>query len=225
MQDPNSGAVYEYDSRNRLISETKTIDGTEYTISYAYDAASHPVSMTYPDGTIVQQSYDNVGRVTSVNGYADYLWSETELQQIMYANDVTTTYNYDVRGRPTQIHAQKNGSDLLNLAYTYDAGGNILQMKNTENVNGQQIVKEQWDYTYDSLNRLRTAVGNSYSFTYTYDSPLGEKLFGPEYNRRWIGDAERDTPTMGKSWMRLGCITMVPVTMILQREDFSQEIS
>ncbi len=37
---------------------------------------------------------------------------------------------------------------------------NVLQMKNTEIVNGQQIIKEQWDYTYDSLNRLLTVALN-----------------------------------------------------------------
>ncbi len=96
------------------------------------------------------------------------------MQQIQYANGVTTDYNYDVRGRPTQIHTQKNGNDLLNLAYTFDAVENILQMKNTENVNGQQIIKEQWDYTYDSLNRLKTATGGppgqNYLLNYQYDN-------------------------------------------------------
>ncbi len=174
IENPQSTAVYVYDSRNRLSSETKTVDGAEYTTSYAYDAVSHLISTIYPDGTVVEQNYDDVGRVTSVNGYATYFWNETQLLQIQYANGVITDYDYDTRGRPTHIDTEMNGNDLLNLTYAYDSVGNVLQMKNTEIVSGQQITKEQWDYKYDSLNRLLTAAGDpsgqNYSLNYQYDS-------------------------------------------------------
>ncbi|MBU7025411.1 MAG: hypothetical protein HXS48_00600, partial [Theionarchaea archaeon] len=169
--DPASSTAYLYDTRNRLVSETKTIDGSDYTTSYVYDAASNIVSIIYPDGTVVNQNYDDLNRVTSVEGYAQFSWNESsQLQHIAYQNGVTTNYTYDVRSRPIQIVTAKNGGDLLNLSYIYDATGNILQIEDTPN--GQ--LKEQQDYTYDPLHRLTTAVGGPqgdfYSLSYVYDS-------------------------------------------------------
>jgi len=171
MVDPASSTAYVYDPRNRLVSETKTIDRSDYTTSYVYDAASNVVSIVYPDGTVVNQNYDSLNRVTSVEGYAQFSWNEnSQLEQTIYQNGVTTNYSHDVRSRPTQIRTTKNGGDLLNLTYIYDAAGNILQIEDIPN--GQS--EEQWGYTYDSLNRLVTAIGgpqgDSYSLNYVYDS-------------------------------------------------------
>ncbi|MBU7022497.1 MAG: PD40 domain-containing protein, partial [Theionarchaea archaeon] len=51
-----------------------------------------------------------------------------------------------------------------------DAAGNILHMKNE----GSSSIKEEWDYTYDSLDRLSAAAGGppgeTYSLSYQYDS-------------------------------------------------------
>ncbi len=171
-QDLQSSASYVYDSRNRLVSETKTIDGVNYATSYTYDAASNVMSLSYPDGTVITHDYDNLNRIVSVDGYAQFSWDEnSQLKQISYQNNVQTDYLYDLRGRPTQIKTTKNGSDLLNLTYGYDPAGNILQMKS---VDPNQVIKEQWDYAYDSLNRLLTATGGpsgqGYSLNYQYDS-------------------------------------------------------
>ncbi len=172
MENSDSSTAYVYDSRNRLLSETKTIDSINYTTSYEYDAASNVISLSYPDGTVITHVYDNLNRLTSVDGYAQFLWNEnSQLEQILYQNNILTDYLYDLRGRPIQIKSEKNGSDLLNLTYTYDPAGNILQMKNQD---AAQVIKEQWNYTYDTLNRLKTATGGpsgqNYSLNYQYDS-------------------------------------------------------
>jgi RHS repeat-associated protein len=160
-----------YDSLNRLTSETKTIDGIDYTISYTYDEASNVTSITYPDGTVVTQTYDNLNRLQSVDGFAQFTWNaDSRIQEISYQNDVTTTYVYDLRGRPEEIRTSKDGTDLMNLTYNYDAAGNILHMKNEDS----SSTKEEWNYTYDPLDRLLTAAGGppgeTYSLSYQYDS-------------------------------------------------------
>jgi RHS repeat-associated protein len=171
MQDAVSSAVYSYDSLNRLTSETKTIDGIDYSTSYTYDEASNVTSITYPDGTVVTQTYDNLNRLQSVDGYAQFTWNADSLiQEISYQNDVTTTYVYDLRGRPEQMTTSKDSNDLMNLTYNYDAAGNILHMKSEDS----SSIKEEWNYTYDPLDRLLTAAGGppgeTYSFDYQYDS-------------------------------------------------------
>jgi RHS repeat-associated protein len=171
MEDAVSSTVYSYDSRNRLTSETKTIDGVDYTTSYTYDEVSNVTSITYSDGTVVTQTYDNLNRLQSVDGYAQFTWNaDSQIQQISYQNDVTTTYVYDLRGRPEQMTTSKDGNDLMNLTYNYDATGNILHMKNEDS----SSIKEEWNYTYDPLDRLLTAAGGppgeTYSLSYQYDS-------------------------------------------------------
>jgi len=171
MVDTASSVLYVYDSRNRLLSETKTIDNEEYTTLYSYDSASNVISLTYPDGTVINRSYDSLNRITSVEGFADFSWNgNSQIEEITYTNGITTNYTYDLRGRPAQITTTRNGSDLLTLNYQYDPVGNILQVTNSPNT----LVTEQWDYTYDALNRLLTAVGgpqgDSHSLNYSYDS-------------------------------------------------------
>ena len=57
----------------------------------------------------------------------------------------------------------------MNLTYNYDATGNILHMKNEDS----SSIKEEWNYTYDPLDRLLTAAGGppgeNYSLSYQYD--------------------------------------------------------
>jgi RHS repeat-associated protein len=64
----------------------------------------------------------------------------------------------------------KDSNDLMNLTYNYDAAGNILNMKNEDS----SSIREEWDYTYDPLDRLLTAaggpLGETYSLDYQYDS-------------------------------------------------------
>jgi RHS repeat-associated protein len=68
------------------------------------------------------------------------------------------------------MRTSKDGNDLMNLTYNYDAAGNILHMKNEDS----SSVREEWNYTYGPLDRLLTAAGGppgeNYSLDYQYDS-------------------------------------------------------
>jgi len=61
-------------------------------------------------------------------------------------------YSYDTRNRPTNIAI----GSLLTLNYDYDPAGNVLSLND-------------WDFTYDRMNRLKTAV-SVFDIDYTYDS-------------------------------------------------------
>ncbi len=58
MTDPSGETHYVYDERNRLTSETRTINGDPYTVQFMYDAASQVVSIIYPDQTTITREYD-----------------------------------------------------------------------------------------------------------------------------------------------------------------------
>ncbi len=185
MTDPEGTSVYVYDSRNRLTSETRTIDGVQYTVQTAYDAASRPVSMTYPDGTVLALVYDDLNRLTSIPGYADFTYNAKSLvEHIVYGNGVETDFDYGcLCGRPTQIHAVKNGNELLNLVYTYDDAGNVTQLENGFfNPDTQTFETFTELYSYDWLNRLLSSTKSGGSFSYAYDEVGNMVSFnGKEY--------------------------------------------
>ncbi len=172
MTDPAGTSVYSYDNRDRLISETRTINGIEYVIQSEYDAASRLISMTYPDGTALTFEYDDLNRLIAIPGYAQYEYNlKSQVQHMTYQNGVETDITYGcLCGRPTEIHAEKNGSELLNLFYTYDPTGNVTQReKSIFNPETNTLETFNEFYSYDWLNRLTSFTNDTDSSTYGYD--------------------------------------------------------
>ncbi|MBU7046116.1 MAG: hypothetical protein HXS54_06725 [Theionarchaea archaeon] len=65
---------------------------TEILLKYVY-SNYHLLKITYPDGTIIEQEYDSLNRITAVNQYAQFLWNgNAQPEQITYQNGVTTDY-------------------------------------------------------------------------------------------------------------------------------------
>jgi YD repeat-containing protein len=127
-----STKTYSYNNRNNLVAMTQQIDGADYTIAYTYDASGKLTTLTYPDGTVITQVYDDLNRLTSIDNYAEFTYSKDSLPETLtYTNGVVTTYTYDQCHRPVTITAEKNGVDLMNLEYNYDSVGNLLQLTTT----------------------------------------------------------------------------------------------
>jgi len=174
MTDGTGTTTSVYDTRNRCISESKSIDN-HYTVTYEYDAASRVTSMTYPDQTTLLYEYDPLNRLTHIPGYAHFSYTPSSLLSLVtYDNGVTTTFDYDARRRPLNISASRNDTALLQLDYSYDAGGNITHLTYNR-LEDQQWRESAQTYSYDWLNRLISAQGTSYTYTYTYDA-VGNRL-------------------------------------------------
>jgi YD repeat-containing protein len=172
-----------YDALGRLTGSQQTTDGQTYGMSYAYNLAGALTDETYPSGRIVHHSYAPDGKLTGVSSrIAANRPFKSYAQHFSYnaAGAVTgmqlgnmrwesTTFNS--RMQPTQIAlgTTQGATDLLNLGYAYDDGTN--HDKNNGNVISQTIgvlsvgstpgfVATQ-SYTYDELNRLKSATENS----------------------------------------------------------------
>lgn len=57
---------FTYDVLGRITQATKKIDNVNYAISYAYNLASELASITYPSGRVATQSYDTIGRLSTI---------------------------------------------------------------------------------------------------------------------------------------------------------------
>jgi len=134
---------YNYDALGNPLSEVNVIDGSTYTTAYEYDNLERPVKMTYPNGTIVEYSYDknNIASlsingspfVTSVGYNADLMTS------MSFANGVTDTIAYNKKSDPTNLSMAGES-----YTYTYDAVGNIKQIS----------AQDTQTYNYDAVDRL-----------------------------------------------------------------------
>jgi RHS repeat-associated protein len=176
MTDPEGQSSYVYDNRNRLLSETRTINGDLYTVSYAYDVTSQVLSTTYPDQTVVDYEYDPLERLTSVQGYAEFTYTaDSLLESVTYGNSITTSYQYDNRNRPVSMQATKNDTDILFMNYQYDPVGNITHLNYERRLPDQQWTQSTEFFEYDSMDRLLSAQGDYGSFMYSYD-PVGNRL-------------------------------------------------
>lgn len=185
MVDPAGTSTYVYDNRNRLCQETRTIDGIAYTVGRQFDIASRTVATTYPEGTTVTFVYDDLNRLTSISGYADFTYNaKSQVESVAYANGVQLSISYGpCCSQPARFLATKSGATLLDLLYTYDDADNILEIEKYIFNPETQVLEDSVDqYTYDWLDRIVTASGDFGSLSYSYDS-VGNRtsLNGTQY--------------------------------------------
>ncbi len=178
LRGPFGRRRWRYDLRGRVTQETLEINGLDpFTTQWTYDAADRVRTMTYPDGETVTYTYDAAGQPYSLSSaLGTYVQSTTYdaagrvTQRVLGANTIQQTFTYypwttaSGRGRLKEIKAGKipNTTDLQALTYTYDAVGNIKTIVDARNSNQKQC------FSYDELDRLVHAyTGNSTCTAYS----------------------------------------------------------
>jgi RHS repeat-associated protein len=167
-----------WDERGNVTAESRVATGiTTLNTAYAFDAGNNVSSITYPSGTIAGYGRDSMGRVTSVTAKPPGAGSPSNIATsityepfgpvtgLSFGNGLTGTYQYDNDYRPTS-RVDAATSNILNLAYTYDANDNVKTITDAVNAaNGQTL-------GYDALNRISTAAsgtGGYGSWSWTWD--------------------------------------------------------
>ncbi len=187
VQDASGTAEFFYDNEGREIRSVKTVDGTPYTIERRYDALGRIVSVTYPDGEVVNTAYTKAGGIQSVTGKDKYVQSmlytaRGQLSQAVYGNGTKTDYTYNpntqylehlvTTGPPAAVTLSQakglafssNASRILqDLSYRFDNAGNILNIDD-------RVYTATQSFQYDALNRLTGATGAYGRHVYAYDA-------------------------------------------------------
>jgi RHS repeat-associated protein len=170
----------QYDNLGNIVGSTQNTGGIPSTgFSYTYNLANARTNMTFPSGRKETWLYDNLNRVTELDGtpsggtssaYAYSLGyaSHGAVQSMALKNGVVEVTSYDpYRLQPYSITATQSGSPLLSLAYSYCPGsapevsctvnnGNVWSQKITP---GSAAAITQY-YSYDAVNRLDIATEN-----------------------------------------------------------------
>ena len=145
-------------------------------------ASNKCVAQRYPSGRVVKSRYDAAGRVGEVfidaptpKSYAaDLAYTpHGAVGSLRLGNGLWEHTAFNNRLQPTEIGLGTTATDAsrLRLAYGYgvrDGGGTLNAQKNNGNVESQQMtvaaagadpaLSFAQSYTYDALNRLRTAA-------------------------------------------------------------------
>ncbi len=180
-------ARYSYDARGRVSSHTRILNGSSRTISYTYDPLDRVVNETYPDGEIVNSSYDGSGNLVSLTGAGSYSYvsgisyaPNGKIIQMTYGNGTKTQYDYyDDSTEPDQsagttFSYRLRGisithgptTTIANTTYQYDKKDNVMVKDFTD---GTQYYTEQ--FSYDEYDRLVSAQSTDLygSKNYQYD--------------------------------------------------------
>ena len=130
------------------------------TKQYSYNEDGTLSSYTKPDGTTLNYSYDDLGRVT-YDGVNSCSYDNKLRLSSISGNGKTLSYSYDGFNRITGTSCGGHSN-----SYSYDKNGNRTSLNNTT-------------YGYDKLNRLTTVKFNGKTITYTYrkDSQLSKVTY------------------------------------------------
>ncbi|WP_244937164.1 RHS repeat-associated core domain-containing protein [Leptospira selangorensis] len=177
----NSGITeISYNVQGKPIQQTKSIDGYQLITEMEYDSLGRMISVTYPDGSVVHQSYSLNGNLENVTldssdgpsgiqvaGYEGPIFVDgNPVFRRTTGNGVVTDLKLDPSNFQTvSLSAKKDdGSILQSISYQYDGSGNIAQQTDNQNTSRNQT------YTYDLHNRVLTAQGSYGTQNYSYST-------------------------------------------------------
>ena len=154
-----ASTVYTWDRRGLPRSETQTILGAAFVLSFGTDANGNRSRVTYPSGRIVTYTHDFADRpLSAVSGGTTYVSSAAyepfgPEKSLAFGNGTTRTAAWNERYQPDAL-ALAGGSVGAAVSYTYalDALGNITGITDNGNVSYNRT------FAYDDLNRLTTAT-------------------------------------------------------------------
>jgi len=152
------------------------LEAAAFTVSSKTDALGRIIEQTTPDNAVVTPFYDETGLLdhesvihpdAALSGlYIKGVEYNEKLQRskIIYGNDVFTNFYYDTETlRLIRLETnRKDGRQLQDFRYTYDAVGNITSIEDKltpDTFYRNQAVTSVMTYTYDALYRLKEATG------------------------------------------------------------------
>lgn len=128
MRYPAGITTYQYDRRGRLITETQAFhDMGAYTTTLEYDTLDRVVTIGYPDGERLTQTYNLRGLPDRLyNDTSEVLVAQTiyntlkQIESIGLGNGLAMDYEYYTAAQKNNNLKRVHIPGLLDLSYTYD---------------------------------------------------------------------------------------------------------
>ncbi len=162
--------LYEYDEQGNLAQITDLMGLRTYVyddlgrvinigypgnlhVLYEYDALGNRKKMTYPSGTMVNYTYNNLNQVSNISfetagtlkAFTFTYDNKGRRIGLKYPNDIETAYTYDEADRLLSIAAGEPGlpGSVSTINYAYDKNSNRTQRIDSQGIHS---------YSYDNIN-------------------------------------------------------------------------
>lgn len=128
--EPASRIDYRYTRLGRTRAERVTIDGDALEMQWEYGPGGDVAAIVHPDGARVEQSVDNGGRVTAIDGIADQIRYDAagSIASYRLANGVQVTTTRE-EGLVSAIEVARGDEFLRRVAYGRDAIGGCVEVR------------------------------------------------------------------------------------------------
>ena len=174
--------TYVYDTLSRVLEESQSIGALparvttqQYDNSLATAGNLQSTAMIYPDGRLIEQTYDANNRIQSIADIEqapiiayDYIGSDNRVERKTLQNGIETTMVYDGIRRVLNLETRTSTSGLIvGFEHGYNRTHQKLYERKLHDLNNSEL------YSYDSAYRLRDfergtlSVGNDSIITPT----------------------------------------------------------
>ncbi|MFZ5558105.1 MAG: RHS repeat domain-containing protein, partial [Pseudomonadota bacterium] len=218
VADPSGSITFTYDAHGRLTQDARVIGGIAYPTAYRYNSAGRRDRITYPSGTVVDFSFDALGRIAGITatpaaGSASTILTGAAyhpfgaLKDFTHGHGAAYSRSFDLDGRisahtlgagtrtitwdeASRLSAFAGPSPGLDQTMGYDALDRLTDW--VSSVSSQR-------YSYDaSGNRTRLTLGaNSYPYTVSTTSNRLTHTAGPGGSKTFGFDAAGHTTAAG----------------------------
>ena len=159
------------------------LEAETFASAAAFDALDRVTSQTTPDGSITLPTYNEAGLLETLSVRIRGAQAETtfvadidynargQRLKVEHGNGTVCEYSYDdqtFRLAHQNLERSSDNQVLQDLAYTYDAAGNIVQITDgvsfatVQNLGNPGLVRGDGLYEYDSIYQLRKAEGREH---------------------------------------------------------------
>jgi RHS repeat-associated protein len=206
MSDGSGNTSWSYDARGRVTQESKVINGASggpFVTQWGYDSADRVTQLVYPGGEAVNSVYNDQGLLRRMYTTGlDYVQSATydvagRVTQRVLGNPTVLQAGYTyfpwttAGGRLQRMTSGTPGAptSLQDLAYQYDAVGNVKQQLNS--TPGSAAQKQC--FSYDGLNRLKDGFTTTASDNCTGYIGVGNGPYNEAYSYTANGNLDSKT--------------------------------
>ncbi len=175
MSDSTGSTSYVYDTFGRLEVETRTQDGIDFTLIYGYNDNNEIIEISYPSGRIVTYNRNSIGNVesvtTTIDGDTTTLASGILYKPFGPMTDMTLGNGVVISNSYDNMYRLQNSSAGTFFDRTYGYYPDSAVQTITDNIDATA----SQSYTYDTLHRLKTALGKYGNMVWNYDD-VGNRL-------------------------------------------------
>ena len=198
MSDAAGTEAWSYDAMGRALADRRTTNSVTKTTSYTYNLDGSPAMLTYPSNRTITYTPNAAGRLVSgvdtgnsINYALNALYApQGALAYVQNGASLYSTFLFDKRLHPCWIYATTSSTGAPTtcaqtgvamaavLDFQYDFGLGVADNGNVNKITNRRNTGRSVTYTYDELNRIKSAVTDSTSGQYCWGQLFGSMVGG-----------------------------------------------